>query len=61
MDRGGGRASNSFVSEMVAENTSYMYLHYNLSYCGGNRDGLKSGRRNTISSPVLACKIRKDY
>ncbi len=31
-------------------------------YCDGNSAGLKSGRRNVISSPpVLACKIRKDY
>jgi len=31
-----------------------------LRYCDGNSDGLKSGRRNAISSPVLECKIRKD-
>ncbi len=28
---------------------------------GGNNSGLKSGRRDVISLPVLACKIRKDY
>jgi hypothetical protein len=33
----------------------------NVWECGGNNDGIKSGRRNAISSPVLACKIRKDY
>ncbi len=42
---------------IVNERTTIRYLKW--CYCGGKSDGLKSGRRNAISSPVLACKIRK--
>jgi hypothetical protein len=46
---------------MVRRSDSSVQVNTGRGPCGGNCAGIKSGRINVISSPVPACKIRKEY